>query len=162
MRLVFTLIAASVISTLIMDISSGLLRTAGIVAGAPAGLVGKWLESAIKGKIFVNDIRTSGGEPVSLQKFLLYHYIIGTILTLVLYTIIMVLKIAPVPWWIPLVFGFGTALIPAFLMFPGMGFGFFGLKGPSEYLLLRTAILNHVFFGIGLTIAFRWIIKISH
>jgi Protein of unknown function (DUF2938) len=162
MKIVLTLIAASVLSTLIMDISSGFLRAAGIISGTPPGLVGKWLESAIKGKIFVNDIRTSGGETVSLQKFLLYHYIIGTILTLGLYTTVTVLKIAPVPWWIPFAFGFGTTLIPALLMFPGMGFGFLGLKGPSEYLLLRTAILSHVFFGIGLTIAFRWVLRLSY
>ena len=161
MKLVLTLIAASVLSTMIMDISSGLLRAAGIIAGAPAGVVGKWLESAIKGKIFLNDIRTSVGEPITLQKFLLYHYIIGTILTLVLYTVIIVLKIVPVPWWVPFSFGFATTLIPAFLMFPAMGFGVLGLKGPSEYLLLRTAILSHLAFGLGLTMAFRWIIKIN-
>jgi len=161
MKLVLTLFSASVLSIMIMDISSGLLRGAGIIAGVPPGLVGKWLESAIKGKIFLNDIRTSAGEPVSLRKFLLYHYVIGTILTLVLYTTLIVLKVAPVPWWVPFSFGIATTLIPALLMFPGMGFGVLGLKGPSEYLLLRTAVLNHLAFGLGLTVAFQWIIKIK-
>jgi hypothetical protein len=161
MKLVLTLIAASVVSTMMMDIASGLLRAAGIIAGAPPGLVGKWLESAIKGKIFLNDIRTSAGEIVPMQKFLLYHYIIGMMLTLILYAIVVVLKMTPVPWWLPFSFGFATTLIPALLMFPGMGFGLWGLKGPSEYLLLRTAIVSHLAFGLGLTAAFQWIIKIN-
>jgi len=160
MKLIVTLIAASVVSMVIMDIISALLRATGMTAGISPGLVGKWLESAMKGKFFVSDIRTSPGAPVSMHKFLLYHYIIGIILTLVLYTTVIVSKIAPVPWWLPMSFGFATTLIPTLLMFPGMGFGLFGLKGPSEYLLLRTAILNHLAFGLGLTIAFQWIIKI--
>ena len=126
MKLVATLIAVSVVSIVIMDITSALLRATGMIAGISPGLVGKWLESAMKGKIFVGDIRTSPGQPVSLQKFLLYHYTIGIILTLVLYSIVIVSKIAPVPWWLPMSFGFATTLIPALLMFPGMGFGFFG------------------------------------
>jgi hypothetical protein len=40
-----------------------------------------------------------------------------------------------------------------------MGFGLLGLNGPPEYLLLRTAILNHLAFGLGLTVAFRWLLK---
>ena len=56
-------------------------------------------------------------------------------------------------------YGVATTLIAAFVMFPGMGFGIMGLKGPDEYLLLRTAILNHLFYGIGLTLAFRWLFK---
>jgi hypothetical protein len=49
--------------------------------------------------------------------------------------------------------------VPVFLMFPGMGFGIMGLKGPAEYVLLRTAVLNHLFYGIGLTLTFRWLLK---
>ena len=41
MKLVFTLVAASVLSTLTMDIAGGLLRSAGMTAGVPAGLTGK-------------------------------------------------------------------------------------------------------------------------
>jgi len=54
----------------------------------------------------------------------------------------------------PLFYGLTTTLIPVFLMFPGMGFGIMGLKGPAEYLLLRTAVVNHLFYGIGLTLTF--------
>jgi len=159
--MVLTLIAAGIVSTIIMDIGSGLLRAAGIIAGAPPEFVGKWLESALKGKIFVKDIRTAPGVIVPLPKFLIYHYIIGTTLTLALYAIVVTLRISPLPWWVPFCFGLATTFIPALLMFPGMGFGLFGVKGPSEYLLLRTAILSHLAFGLGLAVSFRWILRMN-
>lgn len=159
MKLLFTLIAASVLSTVTMDITGGIFRATGLTRGLPAGLVGKWIESSIKGKVFLDDIRTSNGKPVPLKRFLLYHYIIGALLTCTLYVIIIVLGFFSVPWWVPMLYGLTTTVLPLFLMFPAMGFGLLGLNGPPEYLLLRTAILNHLAFGLGLTVAFRWLLK---
>lgn len=101
MKLVFTLVVASVVSTLIMDIAGGFFRSTGTIAGVPAGLVGKWIESSIKGTVFLDDIRTSPGEPTPLQGFLFYHYIIGMLLTCILYAIATMLKASSVPWWLP-------------------------------------------------------------
>ena len=159
MKTFLLLIAAGIISTVIMDIGGAIMRTTKVTAGAPPELIGKWIQSAVRGEFFAGDIRTSIGNPVPLSRFLLYHYIIGLLLTFIFYFIISVFKIAPLPWWIPLMYGVATTLIAAFVMFPGMGFGIMGLKGPDEYLLLRTAILNHLFYGIGLTLAFRWLFK---
>jgi hypothetical protein len=159
MKTILLLILAGIISTMVMDISAAIFRAIGFTAGVPPELIGKWLQSAIRGHIFVTDIRTSVGQPVPLRQFLPYHYIIGVILTLLFYFIISIFRITPLPHWLPLLYGLATSLIPVFLMFPGMGFGILGLKGPEEYLLLRTTVLNHLFFGIGLTLTFRWLIK---
>ena len=35
-------------------------------------------------------------------------------------------------------------------MFPALGFGLFGLRGPSELRLLSTSVVNHLFYGFGL------------
>lgn len=161
MKLFLTLFAACIISTMTMDIGAGMLRAAKVTAGVPAGLTGKWIESSLKGTIFVNDIRTCAGEPAPLKSFLLYHYLIGILLTLFLYSIIALLKINPVPWWVPMCFGFATTFLPLLLMYPAMGFGFFGLNGPAEYLLIRTAVLNHLAFGFGLILSFRLVPKIN-
>jgi Protein of unknown function (DUF2938). len=128
MKTLLLLIAAGIISTLAMDISGAILRAIGFTAGAPPELVGKWIQSAIRGHVFVGDIRTSVGQPVPLRQFLLYHYIIGVMLTFLFYFIISLFRITPLPWWMPLLYGLTTTLIPVFLMFPGMGFGIMGLK----------------------------------
>ena|SRR5688572_8053621 len=159
MKIFLLLLAAGIISTLVMDLGGALLRITGLTAGTPPELIGKWIQSAIRGQIFVDDIRTSAGTPVTLPTFLIYHYIIGITLTFVFYLLISLFKITPIPWWLPLVYGIGTTIIPAFLMYPGLGFGLLGSKGPAEYLLLRTALLNHLFYGIGLMLAFRFLFK---
>jgi hypothetical protein len=144
-----------IVATLVMDVGGGALRASGITAGAPPELIGKWIHSALSGNFFIHDIRTSPGEPVALGRFLTYHYVIGILLAFVFYLIVRSLNIERVAWWMPLVFGLATTLIPALLMFPGMGFGVFGLQGPREYLLLRTAVLNHFCYGIGLMIGVK-------
>jgi hypothetical protein len=35
-------------------------------------------------------------------------------------------------------------------MFPAMGFGLFGVKGPADRKLFVTSLLNHLFYGFGL------------
>ena len=155
MKTILLLIAAGLLSTIVMDIGGGILRASVLTAGVPPELIGKWIHSAFRGDVFVDDIRTSPGTSVTLQSFLLYHYIIGLLLTFTFYLFIIIFKVTSIPWWLPLVFGLSTTLIPAFLMYPGMGFGLFGTNGPPEYLLMRTAILNHLFFGIGLMVAFK-------
>jgi len=160
MKVLLTLLLVSAVSTLTMDFVGGLLRSAGMTAGVPAGLTGKWIESSAKGTIFLADIRSSPGKSVPLRRFLLYHYIIGMLLTCALYVLILLLQLSPLPWWVPLLYGIATTALPLFLMFPAMGFGVLGLKGPPEYLLLRTAILNHLAFGVGLAASFTWILKL--
>jgi hypothetical protein len=159
LKTVFTIILIGIIATLIMDIGGALLRTTKITAGAPPELTGKWIHSVFKGNMFVQDIRTSPGEPVALGRFLAYHYIIGILLAALFCSAVLLLKIQPVAWWLPLLYGIGTTIIPALLMFPGMGFGILGLQGPAEYLLLRTALLNHLFYGLGLMLAVKWLLK---
>lgn len=158
-RMIFILILIGIISTLVMDIGGALLRAAGITSGTPPELTGKWIHSVFKGNIMVDDIRTSPGEQVSLSRFLAYHYIIGILLASFFYALVLLLKIEHIEWWLPLFYGLATTLIPAFLMFPSMGFGILGLQGPAEYLLLRTAILGHLFYGIGLTLAVKWLLN---
>ena len=157
-RTIFIVILLGIIATLVMDVAGALLRAAGITSGTPPELIGKWIHSVFKGNIMVDDIRTSSGEQVSLGRFLVYHYIIGIILASFFYVLVLLLKIEHIVWWLPLLYGLATTLIPAFLMFPAMGFGILGLRGPEEYLLLRTAILNHLFFGIGLIPAVKWLL----
>jgi hypothetical protein len=42
-----------------------------------------------------------------------------------------------------LAFGVATNLLPWLLMFPSMGFGWFGRDAPAELLLIRTSFVNH-------------------
>jgi hypothetical protein len=106
----------------------------------------------------VDDIRTSPGAPGSVAQFLPLHYLIGVSLTVLYGLLLHASGVSSAPWWLSVLYGTATTAIPAFWMFPSMGFGALGRSGPSELLLLRTAIVNHVLFGIGLAIAMRWVV----
>lgn len=160
LKIILLLVVAGIISTLVMDIAGGVFRAAGLASGVPPELLGKWIEQSIKGKMYVDDIRTSGGKEVVLPIFLLYHYLIGITLAVILYLLLLKFRVESIPWWLPVIFGLSTTLIPLLIMFPAMGFGMMGLKAPKEYLLLQTALLNHLFYGIGLLIAFRLLFKL--
>ena len=54
-------------------------------------------------------------------------------------------------------FGLLSNLLPWLVMFPAMGFGALGLRGPAELLLLRTSLVNHLLFGLGLALSLRWL-----
>lgn len=49
-------------------------------------------------------------------------------------------------------YGLLTNALPWFWLFPTCGFGLFGLKGQG---LLRSSLINHLVFGVGLYLAFR-------
>lgn len=76
-----------------MDKGGAIFRTTKVTAGVPPELIGKWIQSAISGEFFVNDIQKSIWKPVPLSRFLLYHYIIGILLTFIFSPIISVFKI---------------------------------------------------------------------
>jgi len=90
MKTILLLIAAGILSTIVMDIGGGVLRATGLTAGTPPELIGKSIQSALSGDVFVDDIRTSPGSPVALTTFLIYHYIIGLVLTITFYFLLVI------------------------------------------------------------------------
>jgi hypothetical protein len=57
--------------------------------------------------------------------------------------------------WMTLLFGVTTVLLPWLWLYPSIGMGFLALKtkNQSEYIIF--SIINHLNFGIGMTI---WIL----
>jgi hypothetical protein len=55
-----------------------------------------------------------------------------------------------------LAYGLATCVFPWFLVFPALGFGLFGRKGPPELKLFTSSLMNHLFYGFGLW----WIAKV--
>ena len=76
--------------------------------------------------------------PGELPLALALHYAIGVALTCAFLGLLASCPDAPpkaFSW--ALAFGLFTNLLPWLVMFPSMGFGVLGLRGPSELLLLR-------------------------
>jgi hypothetical protein len=52
--------------------------------------------------------------------------------------------------WMPLMFGVGTVLFPWFWLLPSIGIGFMASKSPNRSQIIRTNLINHTNFGLGL------------
>lgn len=146
-------IAAALLSTLTMDLGSGLCRKLGLTAGAPPEAFARWFGHLYRGQVVHENVllapEVKGGMGLALGS----HYLIGTVLTGAFWLALRQFtdKAPSVPVLAGLALGYGifTNVFPWLFMFPAMGFGFFGKDGPAEFLLLRSSFVNHVWFGLG-------------
>jgi hypothetical protein len=143
---------AGIVATLVMDIGSGVLRSTGLTRGATPQLIGRFFSSVFRGHLTRLDPSLPADAPVSFGLILPVHYAIGVTLALLFGVAARMMDGSP-RWWACVLFGLGTTALPAFWMFPAMGFGVLGTRGPEKLLLLRTAVVNHLFFGLGLALA---------
>jgi hypothetical protein len=144
---------AGVLATIVMDVGSGLFRLTGLTHGAPPQLIGRFFISVFRGHFTALDPSLAPDTSISIGLILPVHYAIGTSLALLFGLAAYFYGSSSPKWWACIVFGVGTTVLPAFWMFPAMGFGLLGLRGPAELLLFRTALVNHLFFGLGLAAA---------
>jgi Protein of unknown function (DUF2938) len=144
---------AGVVATLVMDVASGVVRSTGLTHGAPPQLLGRFFLSVFRGHFTALDPSIPLGLPVSWGLILAVHYAIGTALAVLCGLAVGRFSESPPQWWLYVLYGLGTTVLPAFWMFPAMGFGRLGLRAPNELHLLRTALVNHLFFGLGLALA---------
>ena len=54
--------------------------------------------------------------------------------------------------WIPLVYGIVTVFLPWFWIHPSTGHGFIASRASNRFAVIRTNLLNHTNFGLGLMI----------
>ena len=144
------------VSTLLMDLLSSSAAWLGLTRPLPPNLIGRWFASVARAHPFHADIARS--SPVN-HEFLIAlptHYAIGIALT-VLY----VWGTGQLGWprslWVAVAFGLCTNVLPWLLMFPAMGYGFFGAHGPAGTRLFVSSLVNHLCFGLSLWVAVRLI-----
>jgi hypothetical protein len=51
-----------------------------------------------------------------------------------------------------LLWGLATVLLPWFILFPGFGWGFFGVRAPSNVRPFISPMVEHLLYGLGLGI----------
>lgn len=145
-------IFGGVIATLLMDIGSVLVRKSGLTAGAPPKIIGKWFAYLLRGRLLHVDIVSTPDIPIRMPLVLAIHYGIGIALAGIF--------AALCSWQVPergtfsfaLGFGVLTTVLAWFLMFPAMGWGIAGTRGPEQLLLTRTSLVNHALYGLGLAL----------
>jgi hypothetical protein len=143
-----------VFSTLSMDLLTGVATRWKLIAPLPPNLIGRWFASVARAHPFHADIARSAPVNHELIVALPVHYAIGIVLA-TLY----VWGTGEIGWprnfGIALAFGLCTNVLPWLLMFPAMGYGFFGTHGPDGTRLFFSSLMSHAFFGLGLWLTVR-------
>lgn len=147
---------AGVAATLTMDVLASVAQRLGITAGAKAQWVGRWYHGIARGQFIHSDIAVAPERAGEKRAALVGHYVIGIVLGVLYVVGTGWVNVSPGALLVALGYGIATCVFPWFLMFPAFGFGLLGLKGPPELKLLKTSLINHLFYGLGLW----WIAKV--
>jgi hypothetical protein len=145
-----------VAATVTMDVLGTASRRVGLTAGAKGQWVGRWYLGIARGQFVHSDIAAAPEQAGEKRAALVGHYAIGIALA-VLYVIgAGWLVVSPGGFLVALGYGLATCVFPWFLVYPALGFGSFGLRGPPELKLFTSSLMNHLFYGFGLW----WIAKV--
>ncbi len=142
-----------VAATFVMDLLASFSRRSGLTVGVDPRWIGRWFAGIPKGRLVHSDITMSPAHPREGRIALLMHYAIGIAFGIVFLACTAWLRVSPQNLATALAYGFATNVFPWFLMFPAMGFGVFGAKGPKNRKLFASSLLNHLFYGFGLWVA---------
>jgi hypothetical protein len=142
--------AAGVIATLSLDVFSLVSSRLQLSAPLPPNLIGRWFAFIARGTLLHADIASTPRVPNEIGIALPVHYAIGIVLTGMYIWTVSSAGRSPRNLALALAFGLSTNVLPWLLMFPAMGYGFFGSHGPEGTRLFLSSLINHAFFGIGI------------
>jgi hypothetical protein len=146
---------AGVIATATMDCLSAMAHRLGLTAPLAPNLIGRWFASILRLRPYHPDIARSAALSNEMAIALVGHYAIGV--TLACLYIWVTTRRGWRSWQFHCAVGYGvcTNALPWLIMFPAMGYGFFGAHGPLGTRLFLSSLCSHAFYGLGLWIAMR-------
>jgi len=151
-------VLAGVAGTVTMDVPAVVTGKLGIAKGAKGPWVGRWYLGMARGQFVHADITTAPERPGERGAALAGHYVIGVTLAVLYLFGAGFAGMSPASFVVAIGYGLGTCVFPWFLVFPALGFGVFGRKGPGELGILRASVLNHLGYGLGLW----WSLNVFH
>ena len=133
-----------------MDLLSMTTLKLGLIAFLPPRLTGRWFGLMAQGHFVHSDIAQAPAISHEMAIALPMHYAIGITLGIVYLVASRTLEINPGSLITALSFALGTIFLPWLVMFPAMGYGWFGTHGPPGTRLFLSSLVTHCFYGIGL------------
>ena len=149
------MLLAGLIATSSMDALSVIAIRLRLITPLSPNVIGRWFASVARGQPLHEDVMRVAPGSHELAIAVLGHYAIGMFLTA-----LFVQTADRIGWpvrslWLTLAFGLCTNVLPWVLMFPAMGYGFFGAHGPAGARLFVSSLLSHTFFGLGIWVGLR-------
>jgi hypothetical protein len=150
------MVCVGVAATVTMDVLTSVSRKVGLTVGANGQWVGRWYLGIARGQFVHSNIAAAPERAGEKRAALVGHYAIGIALAVLYIVGAGWLGVSPGVLLVALGYGFATCVFPWFLVFPALGFGLFGLRGPPELRLFTSSVMNHLFYGFGLW----WIVMV--
>ena len=157
MRLFFWSIVGGLVGTSLMDIvgtyATKKLKIRWGGWGGNAAL-GRWVLGIFDGHFVHKNI--AGSNPIRNEVLVgwAFHYFTGSIVALTYPPFYLAFNVPIQGNHIvySLLWGLATVLIPWLILFPGFGWGFFGVRAPSNVRSFISPMVEHLFYGLGLGI----------
>jgi hypothetical protein len=112
-------------------------------------MIGRWAAGLLRGRWRHRDIRSEPAERGELALGILTHYATGIILTQAFLQLPR--RGNGKPSFLGAAgFGISTAVLPLLILYPSMGYGWFGLRSGEAARINRIMLLGHTAFGIGM------------
>ena len=136
-----------------------LVKTNFIISFVTPEAIGRWFLYTFRGKLIHNDIyKTPALHNEKIWSFI-SHYLIGIVLAGIYLLLEMNVPIIRDQIWMTLIFGIATVFLPWFWLLPSIGLGFMASKSSNRSRVIRTSLVNHTNFGLGLLL---WIFIFHH
>ncbi len=139
-----------IVATVIMDALSAICFKLRLIEPLSPRLIGRWFAFVIRGQLLHSDIGQTAAINHERAIGVPVHYAIGVTLALMYLFACASFGLASRNPITALIFAFCTNVFPWLVMFPSMGFGWFGSHGPPGTRLFLSSLVSHVFYGVGL------------
>ena len=112
-------------------------------------VIGRWAAGLLRGRWRQGDTGCAPGRAGELSLGLLTHYATGIVLT---QTFLLLPRRGSGRLGVAegTAFGAATAALPFLVMFPSLGYGWFGLRSGEAARINRIMLLGHAAFGVGI------------
>jgi hypothetical protein len=144
---------AGVIATLTMHCLSAMLHRLGLTAPLAPNVIGRWSASILLIQPFHSEIGQSPAFKNEMAIGVAGHYAIGVMLACLYIWVTIRLRWRPRHFRYALGYSACMNALPWLIMFPAIGYGFFGTHGPSGTRLFLSSVCSHVSYGVGLWMA---------
>jgi len=155
--IIIEMILMGIFATYFMDLLADfLVKRKLIYSFIEPEAVGRWFLYMLKGKFIHKDINKTPALNNEKLWSVVSHYLIGIVLAGIY--LLLELKEPTIRYqiWMPLIFGTATVILPWFWLLPSIGLGLLASKSPNKLSIIKTNLVNHTNFGLGL---FIWIVS---
>ncbi len=154
--IIIEMILMGIFATFFMDFLAGFLSKKNLIHPfVTPEAVGRWFLYMFRGKFIHKDIQKTPALKNEKLWCLISHYLIGIVLAGVYLFLELKEPAIRDQKWLSLIYGIVTVFLPWFWLLPSIGLGFMASKSSNRSLVIKTNLVNHTNFGLGL---FIWLV----